>query len=88
MAYTAGLGCELPCGLRLPRIYAIDELGTGRAAIWMEDIRQASGRVWEATGSRTRPGYSANWPLGDNHPTCGRYTTLPDGWPARTAACG
>jgi Phosphotransferase enzyme family len=44
--YSNGFGCPLPEGMRLPQIYAIDELEAGRASIWMEDVEQCATGVW------------------------------------------
>src|ERR671939_498280 len=32
---------RLPTGLRLPRLFYVDELGDDRVAVWMEDVAQA-----------------------------------------------
>ncbi|GAA3223822.1 phosphotransferase family protein [Actinocorallia longicatena] len=37
----------LPPGLRLPRLYRLEELGDERAIIWMEDVAEAPG-AWDA----------------------------------------
>ncbi|MGX7677984.1 phosphotransferase [Jatrophihabitans sp. DSM 45814] len=46
-AYTGALDRQIPDGLRLPVIYAIDELEPGFAAIWMEDVEQYVHLDWD-----------------------------------------
>src|SRR5688572_11166222 len=36
--YASPLGGLLPEGIRMPSVYAVDELGDDRIAIWMEDV--------------------------------------------------
>lgn len=47
-AYSGPLRGQLPPGMRLPALYAVEELGPGRAAMWMEDVRQPAGVQWNA----------------------------------------
>lgn len=47
-AYTGPLRDQLPPGMRLPRLYAVDELGRGRAAMWLEDVEQPDDLKWDA----------------------------------------
>jgi hypothetical protein len=47
-AYTGPLRDQLPPGMRLPRLYAVDELGPGRAAMWLEDVDQPGDLTWDA----------------------------------------
>ncbi|GAA4587757.1 hypothetical protein GCM10023194_37640 [Planotetraspora phitsanulokensis] len=44
--YDSGL--PLPEGLRLPRLYFVDDLGDDRLDLWMEDVRIAPGE-WDLT---------------------------------------
>ncbi|MFI6740969.1 hypothetical protein ACIBI9_49305 [Nonomuraea sp. NPDC050451] len=44
--YTSGL--PLPPGLRLPRLFLIDDLGDERLDLWLEDVRAAPGE-WDLT---------------------------------------
>jgi hypothetical protein len=46
VVFTTGFGCRLPEGLRLPEVYAIEEIEPGRAAIWMEDVTPLAGAIW------------------------------------------
>ncbi|HWM56773.1 MAG TPA: phosphotransferase [Pseudonocardia sp.] len=36
--YRAGVADVLPPGMRLPRVYRIDDLGDDRVALWLEDV--------------------------------------------------
>ena len=47
-AYTGPLRDQLPPGLRLPELYAVEELGAGRAAMWLEDVEDFGDLVWNA----------------------------------------
>ena len=38
-AWEPGFADRLPAGLRLPRLYRLDELGDDRVAVWMENVR-------------------------------------------------
>ncbi|WP_171075347.1 phosphotransferase [Nonomuraea basaltis] len=44
--YRSGL--PMPEGMRLPRLYLIDDLGDDRLDLWLEDVRTASGE-WDLT---------------------------------------
>lgn len=46
-AYTGPLRDQLPDGMRLPRLHAVEELGPGRAAMWLEDVAQPAGLTWD-----------------------------------------
>jgi hypothetical protein len=46
-AYAGPLRDQLPCGMRLPRLYAVEELGPGRAAMWLEDVVQPRDLEWD-----------------------------------------
>jgi hypothetical protein len=41
--YGSALGDLLPADLRLPAVYAVDEIDDGATAIWMEDVIQVDG---------------------------------------------
>lgn len=45
-AYSGPLREQLPAGLRLPAMYAVHELGPGRAAMWLEDVAQPDDLHW------------------------------------------
>jgi hypothetical protein len=49
-AYTCDL--PLPDGLRLPRLYRVDDIGDDRLVLWMEDVR-VSPRDWDLPRYRT-----------------------------------
>jgi hypothetical protein len=38
-AWEPGFADRLPAGLRLPRLYRLEELGDDRVAVWMENVR-------------------------------------------------
>jgi hypothetical protein len=38
-AWEPGFADRLPAGMRLPRLYRLDELGDDRVAVWMENVR-------------------------------------------------
>ncbi|WP_327583929.1 aminoglycoside phosphotransferase family protein [Nonomuraea sp. NBC_00507] len=44
--YTAGL--PMPAGLRLPRLFLVEDLGDDRLDLWLEDVRPAPGE-WDLT---------------------------------------
>ncbi|MFC1436205.1 hypothetical protein ACEZDB_36790 [Streptacidiphilus sp. N1-3] len=46
-AYTGPLREQLPDGIRLPQLYAVEELGPGRAAMWLEDVAQPEDLEWD-----------------------------------------
>ncbi|WP_194909295.1 phosphotransferase [Catenulispora rubra] len=46
-AYTGPLREQMPTGMRLPELYAVDELGPGRAAMWLEDVDQPEVLEWD-----------------------------------------
>lgn len=46
-AYAGPLRDQLPPGMRLPALYAVEELGSGRAAMWLEDVRQLADAQWD-----------------------------------------
>ncbi|TDU01864.1 phosphotransferase family enzyme [Streptomyces sp. 846.5] len=46
-AYTGALRDQLPPGMRLPELYTTDELGPGRAAMWLEDVDQPCDLQWD-----------------------------------------
>jgi hypothetical protein len=50
-AFTCGL--PLPDGLRLPRLFRVDDLGDERMVMWMEDVRPASSSRWDLPRYRT-----------------------------------
>lgn len=37
----------LPDGLRLPRLYRVDDLGDDRLIMWLEDVAEAPGAAWD-----------------------------------------
>ncbi|ACU74621.1 hypothetical protein Caci_5763 [Catenulispora acidiphila DSM 44928] len=47
-AYTGPLRDQLPPGMRLPRLHAVDELGPGRAAMWLEDVDEPRDLTWDS----------------------------------------
>lgn len=46
-AYAGPLCDQLPPGMRLPALYAVEELGSGRAAMWLEDVQQPTDVQWD-----------------------------------------
>lgn len=45
--YWSGLREAMPRGLRLPRLYRVDDSGDRRLAMWLEDVRIAPDAVWD-----------------------------------------
>lgn len=45
--YWSALRHSMPAGMRLPRLYRVDDSGDRRLAMWMEDVRTAEGVVWD-----------------------------------------
>ncbi len=45
--YAGSLGQHLPDGLRMPELYAIEELDEDSTAIWMEDVKEDADAGWD-----------------------------------------
>lgn len=50
--YRSELSTLLPSGMRMPSLYAIDELDDDRVALWLEDVEERAG-AWSRTDYRT-----------------------------------